>query len=416
MPVYEYTALDDNGKTQTGVIEAETSFEGRRRLRSQRLFVTDMSAVREKSRLKTETRAGQAVEKGLKVAVRFLRPVRRADVVMVTRQFATLIQSGIPVVQALEALIEQVSPGPLQQALREVRERVSQGATLADALEAQERFFPPLYVNMVRAGEASGNLDDVLVRLADYMNKQNQLASKVKSALMYPSILIVFGTGVVIFLLTFVLPRITNILVSKGVELPLPTKILLGTSSFLTSYWWALVALVIAIVALYKWGYSTKRGRARIDRAKLDLPVVGDLLKKRSISQFAVTLSTLLKSGLPVVESLRIVRNVLGNVILVRTVEVLEQSIVDGTDIAGPLKESGVFPPVVSYMVAVGEETGQLEQVLDRISEVYDEEVDTASQRFTALLEPVLIIVMAFIVGFIVLSIMMPIMRQGGAF
>jgi len=416
MPVFEYKAVDTEGRPQAGIVDAATPFEGRRKLRSRHLFVTEMFAASRKAPTTAETPMGKVVQGAGRLATRILRRTKATEFVMMTRQFATLVDSGIPIVQALEALIEQVSPGLLQQMLREVREMVSQGASLANAFEEHPRFFTPLYVNMVRAGEASGNLDQVLMRLAEYTQKQNRVKAKVKSAFMYPMMLVVFGTGVVIFLLTRVLPRIINTLVKKGVVLPTPTRILLAASSFLGSYWWLLVVLVIGICLLWRAFARTPRGREWIDRNKLRMPILGDLFRKRAIAQFAVTFSTLLKSGLPVVESLRIVRNIVNNVILQRTIEELEQSIIDGTDIAGPLKASGVFPPVVSYMVAVGEQTGKLEDILSKIAEVYDEEVDVATTRLTSLLEPTLIIVMAFVVGFIVLSIMMPIIQRGGAF
>jgi len=416
MPVYEYKAVDADGRTQVGIIDAATPFEGRRKLRSQELYVTEIAPASRKADSRAETPVGKALE-GIGRLVKYVfTRTKPAEFVMMTRQFATLVDSGIPVVQSLEALVEQVQPGPLQQALNATRERVTQGAPLATALEEHPRFFSSLYVNMVRAGEASGNLDQVLLRLADYTQKQNHVRAKVRSAFTYPAMLAVFGTGVVIFLLTHVLPRIVNTLVKKGVNLPLPTLMLMATSDFLAGYWWLLATAGIGAWLLWRWFVRTPRGRQFRDTTKLRMPILGDLFKKRAIAQFAVTFSTLLKSGLPVVESLRIVKNIVNNVILQRTIEDLEQSIIDGTDIAGPLKASGVFPPVVSYMVAVGEETGRLEDILSKVAEAYDEEVDVATTRLTSLLEPALIIVMAFIVGFIVLSIMMPIIQRGGAF
>jgi general secretion pathway protein F len=300
--------------------------------------------------------------------------------------------------------------------LRDVREKVTQGASLADALAFHPAYFGELFVNMVKAGQAAGTLDVVLKRLADYMQKQNRMRARVKAALAYPVVMLFIGTLVVIGLMTFVVPRILAVIKAAGkgqATLPLPTQILIGASRLVADWWWAFLLVLFLVWLTYRGALRSEGFRYQRDRFLLRVPVVGDLLKKQAVSRFAVTLATLLRSGVPALHALTIVKNVVDNQVLARVVGEVHDRILEGADIAGPLKKSGIFPPVVGYMISIGEQSGQLEEMLERIAESYDEELDVATTKFTSILEPILIVFMAVVVGFIVLAVLLPIMDIG---
>jgi general secretion pathway protein F len=402
MPVYNYKALKDDGGSDAGVIDADSPKDARLKLKNRRLHVTDLQSV-----------GGD--EKGGAKKARFtlLKRRRPEQVAMLTRQLATLLGSGIPMIGALTAIIDQVESRDLKSALMEVREKVSQGTSLSDAMSAHPTYFSELFVNMVRAGEAGGNLDTVLFRVADYMHAQNRTRAKVMAALTYPIIMLLIGVGVVVILLTYVVPKIMEVIQKQGkAALPLPTEILLAVSGFMGAYWWVLLGIVVATIAAYFHARTTKAGRLWTDTMKLRIPMLGNLIKKASISRFAMTFATLLESGLPVLEAMGVVRKVVDNELLGETLDKVRQKIAEGADIATPLKQSKVFPPVVGYMIGVGEESGRLEELLKKTAESYDEEVEVASQKFTALLEPLMIVTLAIIVAFIVLSILLPILEM----
>ncbi len=401
MPVYSYKALKADGAGEVGIVDADSPKDARLKLKGRRLHVTDLGVV-----------GGE--EKGGKKRGGFhlFRRRRPEEVAILTRQLSTLLGSGIPMIGALTAIVEQQDYSDLKAALMDVRERVSQGSSLSDAMGLHARYFNDLYVNMVRAGEAGGNLDKVLLRVADYLHSQNRTRAKVTAALTYPIIMLIIGAGVVVVLLAFVVPRILEVLQKQKEALPLPTEILLAISGFMWSYWWLLLAAAAAVAFLYWNARRTPAGRLWIDTRKLRIPVLGNLMKKASISRFAITFATLLESGLPVLEAMGVVRRVVDNALLAETLDQVRQKIAEGADIATPLKQSKVFPPVVGYMIGVGEEAGRLEELLKKIAEAYDEEVEVAAQKMTALLEPLMIVVMAFVVGFIVLSILLPILQM----
>jgi len=404
MPIYEYKAIDGNGDTVTDICDADTPKDARTKLRNQKLHVTDIKQLKDIGREKSSLRLPS-----------FLRRKHREDIAMITRQMATMLKAGIPLAQSMNALVEQAGNKDIEAILRDVREKVTQGASLAEALAFHPLYFSELYVNMVRAGEASGNLDVVLTRLADYGQQQNRLRGKVKAALTYPVVMIAFGVIVVFVLTTFVVPRILEVLRSakRDAALPLPTQLLTAVSEFLQSYWWFVVLAVFGLYAAFKLLMREERYRLAWDRFLLNMPIFGDLLKKQAVSRFAVTLSTLLKSGIPALQSLAIVKNILENRVLKQVIAEVHDRIIEGADIATPLKSSGIFPPVVGYMVSIGEQSGQLEEILDQISEAYDEEIELTVQKVTSLIEPVLIIGLAGGVGFIVLAILLPILQIG---
>jgi general secretion pathway protein F len=403
MPVYNYKALKQDGGSDAGVIDADSPKDARLKLKNRRLHVTDLQAVG------GESKPGAPK----KIRFTFFKRRRPDQVAMLTRQLATLLGSGIPMIGALTALIDQVEYRDLKAAMMDVREKVSQGGTLSDAMGGHPIYFSELFVNMVRAGEAGGNLDKVLFRVADYMHAQNRTRAKVMAAMTYPVIMLLIGTGVVVILLTYVVPKIMEVIQKQGkAALPLPTEILLMLSGFMGRYWWLLLAVAIGTTVLYFHARTTKAGKLWIDTMKLKIPILGNLMKKASISRFAITFATLLESGLPVLEAMGVVRKVVDNELLAETLDMVRQKIAEGADIATPLKQSKVFPPVVGYMIGVGEESGRLEELLKKTAEAYDEEVEVAAQKMTSLLEPLMIVVMSVVVGFIVLSILLPILEM----
>jgi len=412
MPIYEYKGFDTSGGTKTGIIDADTPRDARSRLREQSILVTDLT-LSDVSAAASE--ADEKIKKKplLQRIVKFDRRIRGESALPIyTRQLATLLRSGIPLAQTLGALIEQVEHKDVEVILRDVREQVVRGKSFGDALAMHPKLFDDLFVNMVKAGEASGHLDDVLTRLADYRVKQQRIAGRVKTALIYPAIMLFVGAAVVIFLVNFVVPKLVNIAKSRGTELPWMTRMLDWSSTFMQENGvWLLITIFLAWIA---WRYvALARPPVRLwwDSTKLKLPVIGSVLKKQIVSRFAVTMSTLLRSGVTVLESLAIVRTVLDNRLMENVLEDVRVRILEGADIATPLKKSGVFPPVVGYMVAVGEQTGQLDEMLQRVSEAYEEEIETSTARALAILEPMLIVCLAFVVGFIVISVMLPILQ-----
>ncbi len=404
MPVFSFKALKEDGGAEGGVIDADSPKEARLKLKGRKLHVTELEAI-------AGTTGGAGP--GRKRRAPLFRRRKVQEIAVLTRQLATLLGSGIPIMGSLAAVIEQAEDLAVKGVLLDVRDRVAQGSTFSDALEAHPFYFNELYCNMVRAGEASGALDKVLFRIADYMHAQHRLRAKMVAALTYPIIMMIIGTGVVFVLLTYVVPKILDVLEKqKKGALPLPTEILLTVSGFMGTYWWAFIIGGVALWLLYRYVVSTAGGRLWVDTRLLDVPVLGPLLRKSAVSRFAVTFATLLESGLPVLDALLVVKRVVNNQLLANTLDVVRQRIAEGADIATPLKSSKVFPPVVGYMIAVGEESGHLESLLKKVAEAYDEEVELAAQRLTSLLEPVMIVFMAFVVGFIVLSILLPILQM----
>jgi len=405
MPIYEYKAMTGLGETRTGILDADSPRDAREKLRQKRLHVVTIAQRRARG-VRRDARAKQ------KFALPIIRSRRGTDIATMTRQLATLLKSGIPLADSLNALTEQVDHRDVEEAIRDIKEKVTQGAPLAEALAHHPQYFNDLYVNMVKAGEASGHLDLVLARLSNFVQKQTKIRAKVTAAMTYPLLLIIIASLVVVVLLTFVVPRITLILTQTGKDLPWMTQLLIGISDFLKSSWWILLLGAFVAGVLFRSFHQTARGRRLVDSTLLSLPVLGPVFKKQSVSRFAVTLSTLLKSGIPVLDGLRIVKNIVNNAVLSEVIEVVHTRILEGADIATPLKKSGVFPPVVGYMISVGEQTGQLEEMLDRISESYDEEIEISTQKMISVLEPILILVMAVVVGFIILSILIPILES----
>jgi general secretion pathway protein F len=422
MPIFEYKAYVSGGAVKTGVIDADTPREARQRLRRDKILVSELRELRaggKRRRGKTPAaRPGGLARLGERLKTLRESPGgpsgRDLEVVAaVTRQMGTMLGAGIPMAEMLTAIIDQAESRRLETIFRSVRERITQGVSFGDALGDYPALFSDLYVNMVKAGEATGQVDIVLRRLADFLQRQRALQRKVVSALTYPMLMIMIGILVVSILMTFVVPKITEMLADTGQTMPLPTRILIDISDGFKKYWIVLPLSIAFLSVLYNRVYRTNRGQLVIDRFKLRIPIIGDLLRKSAIARFTRTLSTLLSSGVPAVRSLEITEKVVGNRILADATSHIRSRILEGTDIASPLKATAAFPPVVGYMVAVGEQSGQLEEMLDRIGDSYDEEIEVVTERITVVLEPIMIIILAVIVGYIVWSIVLPILQVG---
>lgn len=400
MPVYEYKAYNEAGQVKTGICDADSPRDAREKLRRDKFHVLKLDVIEQ-----------QAEAPKFSVRTFIKKKKKVSELAMVTRQFATLLEAGIPMAEALKALSEQIQSRDLETVFRDIREKISGGSSLAEAMGHHPGIFDELYCNMIRAGEVAGNVDVVLKRLSDFLIKQNRVRNKVGAALMYPMIMIGVGVIVVAVLMVFVVPKITNMITARNQEMPLPTQLLIALSTFLTDYW-ILIGLAFFGMSLALGVYrKTPDGRYNIDKLLLRMPIFGDLFNKQAISRFATTFSALMKSGVPVLESLMIVKNVVDNAVIARVLDDVHNRIMEGADISTPLKNSKIFPPAVGYMVAVGEQSGRLEEILDKLSETYDEEIDFAVQKMTSVLEPVLILVMAGIVAFIVISILLPLLQ-----
>lgn len=398
MPVYAYRGLSADGTAVAGVVDAESPRGARLKLRRTGVFPTDVSEERAPAGRRAAFAPGALGER-----------VPTHELAALTRQLATLIAAGLPLVEALAALAEQTERGHLRRALVQIREKVTEGRALAEALAEHPRLFSSLYVNMVRAGEASGALDVVLDRLAEYSEDQARLLGKVRSALTYPAIMLVLGSSILFFLVSYVVPKVTRIFQETQQKLPSLTVALITLSGFTARWWWLMLLLVAAAAVAVRAYARTPLGRERLDRLTLRLPYVGGLVQKLALARFARTLSTLLASGIGLLPALDIVRTVVDNRVIARAIENARDAIREGQSIAPPLRESGVFPPLVVHMVAVGEQSGQLEAMLGKAADAYDNEVENAVSSLTTILEPLMIVFMGLVVLFIVLAILMPI-------
>jgi general secretion pathway protein F len=420
MPIYEYKAYVPGGATKTGVIDADTPREARQRLRLENILVSKLKVAKGGRKTSRERAAARAKGPGLLQRINKIREQptgpsgRDLEVVAsLTRQMGTLLAAGIPLSDMLSAIIEQTETRRLETIFRSLRERITQGSSFGDALGDYPQLFTDLYVNMVRAGEVTGQVDVVLLRLADFLQRQRRLQRKITSALTYPVLMIFIGAVVVSVLMAFVVPKITDMLKDTGQALPGPTQFLVLLSTLFKDYW-IVIPLGIAFASVvYNKIYKTNRGQLAIDRIKMRLPIIGELVRKSAISRFTRTLATLLSSGVAAVRSLEITETVVGNRVIADATALIRTRILEGTDIATPLKATGVFPSVVGYMVSVGEQSGELEQMLDRIADAYDEEIEVVTERVTVVLEPLMIVVLAVVVGFIVYSIILPILEVG---
>jgi general secretion pathway protein F len=402
VPVYAYKGVTRAGKTTRGFLDADSARLARSRLRRDGVVLTEI----------TEQSATTVVTatSGRRFELPSFQRIAPLDLALVTRQAATLIGAGIPLVQGLQALTEQAESPKLKSILGKVRDQVNQGASFADALQ-QTKSFPELYVSMVRAGEAGGALENILERLADYLESQVRLRNKVTSILIYPSVMFGFAMIVVGVLVTVVLPQITDLLTSLNKELPFYTVAIIGVSNFARTYWWAILIAGAAFVLALRLVIRSEKGRAVYDRTRLRLPVIGKAVRLLAIARFSRTLSTLLSGGLPIVRALDTAKDVTDNVVLGEAIETARESITEGASVAGPLRASGEFPPMVTHMIEVGERSGQLESMLAKVADTYEDQVETTVTRLTALLEPFLILLMVGIVLIIILATLVPLLQ-----
>ncbi len=389
MPTFTYTARDVRGDLKSATIDAATRDDVMAQLRKQRLNVVkiDENVPKKKG--------------GGRVSMR--------DIVIFTRQFSTMINSGLPLVQALDILATQSENPALKEVTRQVVFDVESGNTVADALRKHPKAFTELYVNMVAAGEAGGILDTILMRLAVFMEKNDALVRKVKGAMIYPGVIMSVAGIAIVVLLIFVIPVFQNMFASVNMALPLPTRIVIGMSNFLKHYWWAVFGGLGAGVYFLKKYYATPAGKLSIDRLMLRAPVLGDVLRKSAVSRFTRTLGTLISSGVSILDGLEITAKTSGNRVIQDAIMESRASIAGGETISAPLKKSNVFPPMVISMISVGEQTGGLDEMLTKIADFYDEEVDAAVGGLLALMEPMMIVFLGVVVGGMVVAMYLPI-------
>jgi len=401
MPVFEYKGVTTQGKKVSGVQDGDSLKIVRGRLKKEGVIVLD---IREGASLRSARRGTTSLA--------FARRVKLTDLANATRQLATLLSAGLPLMESLAVLVDQEDNESLKAALSTVRDSVREGASLADALKENPKVFSQLYMNMVSAGEASGTLEITLERLADFLDEQVRFRGRLSAALAYPAFMTVIGISMLFFIFSFVMPRVVGMFADMKQQLPLITVILLGTVRFLSSFWWAIL-LAIGGAAYYIRRYlSTSVGKETFDARLLKLPVFGTLIRMIAVSRFTRTFGTLLQSGVPTLAALDIVKSVVGNTVLANAIQQARENVREGEPIADPLRRSGLFPPVVVQMVAVGEKSGELEKMLLKISDSFDRTVDTRITGLMALLEPIIILVMGLIIGFVVIAIMLPMLQM----
>lgn len=401
MGVYAYRGIDARGKSVKGSRDADSAKALRMVLKRDGILATEILEQSEAAR-----KAARDID-----FRRFFQRVTPMDVAVATQQLSVLLRSGVPLVEALSALIEQLDHPELKAAFTDTRNQVNEGTNLADALKAHPKIFLPLYVNMVAAGEASGTLEEVLARLAEFLDDQTRLQSKVRGALAYPLVMAVVVVLILFLMMSVVVPKVTAIFENFNQTLPWYTRLLIWVSNIFSNYWWLLGALMGGGIYWFRRWKATDAGRKKWDKFILDVPLFGPLLIMVAVSRFARTLSTLLASGVPVLSAMDITRNVLGNTELMRVVEEARASVSEGEGIAKPLRQAGRFPPIVTHMIAVGERTGQLEEMLLHVADAYDQQIEVRVGTMTSILEPLLIVMMGAIVGGIAFAILMPLLQ-----
>jgi general secretion pathway protein F len=403
MPVYEYTALDRAGKTKKGILDADSTVAARQKLRGSGIFPVEVKEVLSKPK---------GIPSGPVSLIGLLKGVKPGEIFAMTRQLSILLGAGVPLVKSLEALISQITNSMLQKIMAQIKESVNEGNSLAFSLSQHPKFFSNLYVNMVDSGEASGSLDVVLGRLAEFGEHQQALRGRFKAALAYPAFMSLIGTVVLFFLITFIVPNITKIFTDMHQTLPLATVVLIEVSNFMLSFWWViLIAFFIGIVILKQ---SKKRPGVHYiwDKLKLRIPVLGPINQKIALARFGRTLGSLLQSGVPLITALQIVGRIVDNSLIARVIDNAVDEIQAGRSLASTLDQSRWFPPIAVQMMSVGEQSGELEGMLNKIADTYEREVESHIMALTSMLEPVMILVMGLIVGFVVISILLPIFEM----
>ncbi len=401
MAIFQYKAFREDGQPASGIVAAETPREARDKLRHEQLQVTTLAALQAPAR-----------GWGRALLAWFSRRPSPEHLAAFTRELATLLEAGIPLADALGSLAQQAPTRRSQVVILDLQRCILGGQSFSLGLSAHPGWFDELYVSIIAAAEASGSLDETLARLAGYITRREKLRARISAALAYPAVMISVSICVLIFLITFVVPRIVALFEDQSL-LPLPTRALMALSHAVQTFWPVIIAVLILGYLAFKLGVRTRKGGLLKDRLLLRLPLVGEVIRKAAIARFVVTFASLLRSGIPAHEALLIVKNVIGNRVMARAVETVHERVLQGADISTPMMSSSLFPPTVAQMVGVGERTGRLPDLLERIAQSYEDYVEASTQKLTSLLEPVIIVVMAFFVAYIVLSVLLPVLRIG---
>ena len=403
MPVYEFTALNKAGKKLKGIIDADSLTVARQKIRSQGNYPVTISETSAKA-----ARAAQTPFFSMQLGKR----VKPQDIHIATRQLATLLGAGIPLVPALNGLIEQTTNRSFKTILAQIKDTVNEGNSLTVALSEHPDLFSRIYVNMVRAGEASGSLDVVLERLAEFGENEHALHSRVRAAMLYPLFMALISIAVLFLLITFIVPSITSVFADSQQILPLPTRMLIAASSFFKQFWWLLLLILAATAITIRWHIGTATGKRRWDLIKLVFPGLRDLTIKTASARFGRTLASLLQSGVPLITSLQIVKNIVDNVLLAELIEEACEELEKGKSLSHFLQGNRWFPPMLVQMIAVGEQSGSLDKMLAKAADSYEKEVESKILALTSMIEPVMILSMGLVVSFIVISILLPIFEM----
>ena len=403
MAVFEYKGFNTEGKTVTGIIDADNPKTARIKLRKSGVYPTEVFEGGGPEKL-----APRSTVTHLK-RFRWGERVKLLDLSVATRQLATLLAANLPLMEALNALVDQIDHKELKMVMASIREQVREGSSMAAALNHHPRVFSDVYINMVHAGETSGSLDGMLLRLADFLEHQVKLRNQLIATFTYPIFMLVIGSLILLGLVTFVVPKVTAIFEEMHQSLPLPTVLLINVSHFLSNYWWLLLLLVLVSAVAIERYVNTSKGRTQYDHLLMRLPLLGRVTLLVALSRFTRTLSTLLMSGVPLLTALDVVKKVVHLTPLEDAIEQARENVREGQSLAEPLRKSGLFPPLITHMIAIGEKSGELEPMLIKVSEAYDNEVETTITTFTALLGPVMILVMGVMILFIVMAVLLPI-------
>lgn len=398
MPIYSYKGLDKTGKEIKASVNAESIIQAKSKVRNSGVMLIDIKEKKAKSDSNPSS-------------VSLRSKVKISDLSLMTRQLATLVKAKIQIVESLAALQDQVDNDYLKIVISEVKQDVNEGSSLAKAMSKHPKVFDTVYVNMVEAGEASGTLEIVLIRLADFTEAQVKLKNKIQSAMLYPIIMAGVGTALISVIFLFVIPKLAKIFINMKMELPLPTKISIGISEFMQAYWWSIPFMLLALLWLFKKWVSSEKGKRKWDAIVLRMVILGNLTRKVNVSRFCSTLATLLNSGVPIMTSLNIVKNLIPNMLIKDAIESAKNSVSEGASMAPALKESGHFPSMVTHMISLGEKSGELEDMLKIVAENYQDQVDNEIDGLTSLLEPLMIVFLGATVFFVVISVIMPMMK-----
>jgi general secretion pathway protein F len=404
MPIYEYSALNIKGKSVTDIIDAENIVLARQKLRTANIYPISIREVYD---------AAPSKEIRLSFLTKFFLPkVKSAELSIMTRQLATLLGAGFPLVSALYTLVPQTRSHSFKRILSQIKDAIEEGSSFASALSQYPEVFSNIYINMVRSGESSGTLELVLERLADISERQQTLNNRIRSALAYPVLMFFIGVIVLFVLLTYIVPSITSIFMDMGQQLPAPTRFLIAASKYLKSGWWIIVLLIVLMIVAVKRIKKTDKGKFWYDKTLLSLPGLGSLINKISVARFTRTLGTLLENGVPLLSALGIVKNIVGNQLIANSINYAADEVEKGNGLGKSLSASNIFPHISIQMIQVGEQSGQLESMLSKVADIYENEVQNTIVGLTSLLEPLIILFMGVIVGFIVLSICLPIFEM----